>query len=467
MVLTLALELHARDMPLRGSLLDLQMQSVAVWVLESLPFLLAFAAAAMARPATAPGAPVSVGLSSEASVSGPGSADSTAAEGGAPRIHALEELVRVLRGNATRSMAESRTKSAYLASLSDELRSPLNDIVGRAEAMLDGVSDGPHEEELRHVHASARYVVDVVNDIVDLSRIEVGSLPLIIEDVDLAQVLDEVRVAVASALAHQKTNLVASVPTSARFVRADHTRTRQVLVNLVRFAMAQTHSKTISVTVQPVVDDSGAWVAVNVHLPNAELDKEQVERVFDEYRATGEETEPTSGGGGLGLALSRKLADLMGGKLLVESGLGQGTTFTLQLERSDIDEGNIAPRSLVALNERLEGLELLMVDNDPSAAGLGTYLSKAGLVVEYADPNATALEAIEGKLPHIAIVGAEVAECWPAAETLVERDVRVVVLSLRDDHVEKALELGVTSFLARPAERRLVLATLERCLDEA
>ncbi len=499
-VATLALELMARDLPVRGGLSDLQMQSVAVWVLESVPFLLAFAAAGMARPAvwgsssvegettSAAAAPASTASAPDEPVAPPPPpplADGATAppppplpadlqsanvlgvalepQGGADsRLRAMQELVKVLRANAARAAEDSRSKSEYLANMSAELRTPLNAIIGYAQRMLDeelGASEA--EQSLHEVHQEARRLVVLLNNILDLSKIEVGNLSIVLEDVDLAQVVDEARVAVGGLLP-PASSLIATIKAGARFARGDHMRVRQILVNLVTHVASPEPPERLEVMVEPAtLPGLGAIaqgaVAVRVS-DDRPLTRSQIENLFREYH------ESDVSEVALGLALGRKMAELMGGTLEVQSD-ASGSVFTLLLPSGFIEEAQVPARSTVALNERLSGLGLVLADHDPSASALARYLERAGLLVAHVRREPV-LAALQEREPHIAVIDASIEGAWQAAEWAVEQGIKVVILSLRDEDVEQALQLGVAAFLARPVERPLVLATLERCLEE-
>ncbi|MEO0604316.1 MAG: histidine kinase dimerization/phospho-acceptor domain-containing protein, partial [Myxococcota bacterium] len=273
MVVTLALEVYAHEYQLQGGLLKLQRESVAVWVLESIPILLAGAAFVVMSPQdtwradvnrrardrketeatsppaqtlppsppSAPPVPASVSASNSAPLSGPPSTPSFTAPtgsstGGPPsgglavasspppppvpgklrkanilgnagsgqRVKALQELVKTLKEHAAQATDQSRAKSAMLTNLTQELRSPLNQIVGVTEMLVEEAQDPRQsaaslQADLRRVAGAGRHLVRLINEILDLSRIEVGQLALVLEDVDLAQILEEVRASLGSA----------------------------------------------------------------------------------------------------------------------------------------------------------------------------------------------------------------------------------------------------------------------------
>ncbi|MEZ4241230.1 MAG: ATP-binding protein, partial [Myxococcota bacterium] len=388
-----------------------------------------------------------------------------AAQRSDPGVKALRELVKVLKEQTERMASESRAKSAYLANMSHELRTPLSAIVGYAELLQEEAEERRLDlaDDLRKVARSGRALVDQVNNILDLSKIEVGQLPVVLEDVDMAQVVAEVRVAVSDLGHTDHVAFSTRVAPGARLVRGDHLRLRQVLMHLLSNAFKFTDRGQVQLLVERATPKRDAWIAIRVRDTGPGMTKPELDRAFDEYAQAA--TVGGAGGTGLGLAIARKLAELMGGRIETQSEKGVGSTFSVILPPARISEDTIAPRSSVALNERLHGTKLLIVDADPFGISLNRYLERAGLAVTLVPDVASARVVCEGDAIHMAVVDAGLREAWPLVEDLIVDGVKVVVGSLADDDVERALQAGVSSFMLRPLDRKLVLATLERCLD--
>jgi signal transduction histidine kinase/CheY-like chemotaxis protein len=469
-VATLAAEAMASGLPLRGGLLELQRTSVAVWVVESLPILLALAGwragareiAPASAPALLPPPPVAAPLSASTPVPPPvpeslQSANLFGKAGTDARIRALQELVKVLRDQVEHATAENRARSGYLATLGPQIRTPLTSIIGYAEMLHEEAtaSGGRLGDDLHQMSGAARELMDRIGDLLDLSKIEVGQLAVVLEDVDVAQILEEVR----SGL---KKPVAVRMGPGTRLVRADHMRTRQILTTLLGHAFTLGDESTVTVHVERTSHRPDAWIALRVRSTAATLAPREIETLFTAWRTMTPDTRslPT----GLGLAVSRRLAELMGGRIEVDVGSSDGTTFSLVLPPARTAEEQVAPRSTVPLNERLAGLSLLMADPSPGGLALARYLERAGLVVEVVSDVPSAQIATRARDRDMVVLDADLHDAWGFAEHLVKAEVPVVIVSRRDEDVEQALELGVTAFLVQPVERRLVLATLERCL---
>jgi len=456
--LALAAEATAAGLPLRGALAELQRRSVVVWVVESLPFLLAAAGwmTAQVRPGGPAGPasppPVPVTLQS-ANLLGPAGEEA--------RVRALQELVKVLRDQVVHATAESRARSEYLATIGHDVRTPLHTIIGYAEMLHEDaeLTGGRLTDDLKTIASAARELSARIGDLLDLSKIEVGQLAVVLEDVDLAQVCSEVRVGIGALPQRGEAAFGVRIGEGARLVRGDHMRIRQILMNLLGHAFASTDGGSVALEVARTSDRPDAWVALSVR--DGGSGTEAIEALFDAYRPAATAGAAT----GLGLAISRRLAELMGGRIEVESEPGKGTTFSLILPPGRTSEAEVSPRSTVALDERLAGMGLVVVDPEPSGLALARYLGKAGLEVDLVPDAESARIAVRTKDADIVVLDAAVPHAWSLAADLVGDGVKVVVVSRRDEDVERALELGVTAFLVQPVERRLVLATLERCLD--
>jgi signal transduction histidine kinase len=464
--LALVAESTAAGLPLRGGLVELQRRSVVVWVVESLPLLLAavgwVSAHRVVHPATgasaekAPVAPPPVPTTLQ-------SANLLGPAGEEARVRALQELVKVLRDQVVHATAESRARSAYLATIGHDVRTPLHTIIGYAEMLHEDASGsgGRLADDLKVVASAARQLNERIGDLLDLSKIEVGQLAVVLEDVDLAQVCSEVRVGIGALPERGDRAFGMRIAEGARVVRGDHMRIRQILMNLIAYALGTSGEGSVALEVDRTSDRPDAWIAMRVRDSGSTLTPDEIDNLFDAYRPAAASGSPS----GLGLAISRRLAELMGGRIEVEAEPGRGTTLSLLLPAARTTEAELSPRSTVALDERLAGMALVIVDPEPSGLALARYLGKAGLEVDVVSDAASARVAVRAKDADIVVLDAGVAHAWKLASDLVGDRVKVVVVSRRDEDVERALELGVTAFLVQPVERRLVLATLERCLD--
>jgi signal transduction histidine kinase len=227
----------------------------------------------------------------------------------------------------------SEHKSQFLASMSHELRTPLNAIIGLTEMM---VSNAPRfgtekaQEPLRRVHRAGTHLLGLINQVLDLSKIEAGKLELSPETVNLAPLLEDV-IGTARQLAEQNKNrLVLEAQENLGQLTVDPMRLRQILLNLLSNACKFTKQGEVKLRVKKVVDGRN-WIEIAVADTGIGMTPEQQAKLFEEFTQADSSTARQYGGTGLGLAITRKLARMMGGDVTVASEPGKGSVFTLRL----------------------------------------------------------------------------------------------------------------------------------------
>jgi signal transduction histidine kinase len=234
----------------------------------------------------------------------------------------------------SRQLAEaSERKSQFLASMSHELRTPLNAIIGLTEMMVSNAARFGTEkaqEPLQRVNAAGTHLLSLINEILDLSKIEVGKLELNLEPVDLARLIDEV-IGTAGQLAEKNRNrLVVEAQENRGALNADSLRLKQILLNLLSNACKFTKDGEVALRVSKVADGRD-WVELAVADNGIGMTAEQQAKLFQDFTQADSLTARRYGGTGLGLALSRKLARMMGGDVTVTSEPGKGSVFTVRL----------------------------------------------------------------------------------------------------------------------------------------
>jgi signal transduction histidine kinase len=227
----------------------------------------------------------------------------------------------------------SERKSQFLASMSHELRTPLNAIIGLTEMMVANAARFGTEkalEPLRRVNAAGTHLLSLINEVLDLSKIEAGKLELNPEPVNLARLIDEV-IGTAGQLAEKNQNrLIVEAQESVGALNADSMRLKQILLNLLSNACKFTKEGEVALRVRKVADGRD-WVELAVADTGIGLTAEQQAKLFQDFTQADSLTARRYGGTGLGLAISRKLARMMGGDVTVQSEPGKGSVFTVRL----------------------------------------------------------------------------------------------------------------------------------------
>jgi len=228
----------------------------------------------------------------------------------------------------------SQAKSHFLASVSHELRTPLNAIIGYSELLKEEIEDlgvGQLGADLSRIEASGRLLLALINDILDLSKIEAGKMEIHCEDFALEPLLDQVRSTVGPLVERRANRLVLEGAPAAGSMHTDRTKVMQMLLNLLSNASKFTESGTITLSVRRYGDNGADTVQFQVRDTGIGMTPEQMGRLFQAFSQAEASTASRYGGTGLGLAITRHFSRLMGGDVQVESTPGAGSTFTLTL----------------------------------------------------------------------------------------------------------------------------------------
>jgi adenylate cyclase len=375
---------------------------------------------------------------------------------------------------AARDQAEamSRTKSSFLANMSHELRTPLNAIIGLSEMMVTNAPRFGTEkaaEPLRRVHRAGKHLLDLINQVLDLSKIEAGKLDLNLETVKVPLLIDEV-IGTARGLAEQNKNhlIVECAPDIAPLL-VDPLRLRQILFNLLSNACKFTKGGEVSLCVTPVSIEGRNWVDFSVADTGIGMTPEQVDKLFEEFVQADQTTARNYGGTGLGLAITRKLCRMMGGDTLVTSEIDKGSVFTARLPTgSAASEANTDHSANAPDEPGPSGDCVLVIDDDLTARELiANHLRGAGFAVVTAAGGREGLKRAE-ELHPIAItldVLMPDIDGWTVLAALRGNpelaDIPVVMATITDDQQHKGMTLGAAGYLTKPIDRDRLIALLQ------
>ena len=374
----------------------------------------------------------------------------------APTPHAAprrntDATIQQLQRQLAEARKASKAKSDFLASMSHELRTPLNAIIGYSEMMAEDVQDGeiPPVDDLERVTTSAKHLLELINNILDLSKIEVGKMSVLLEPVSVRRLLDDVQVTTAP-LAEKKGNAFeVELDPGLRRVRGDHMRLRQILINLLSNAFKFTEGGTVRLVAKRVKDEKGMpWARISVIDTGIGMSEEQVALLFADYTQASSDIKRKYGGTGLGLAICQRFAQMMFGKIEVESTHGEGSTFTLALPVADLDD---EPSVEGAVSKPV----VWIVDPDPLGRRLVPILEKAGFDAEIVG----ATDTLDGAPSLVLVdVDTDAESAWRLVEQLAPIR-RVIVASIEDDALDRASGLGA-SFLPKPIDGDLLVSRI-------
>ena len=230
----------------------------------------------------------------------------------------------------------NQAKSDFLANMSHELRTPMNAIIGYSDMLVEEASELAPEEfvpDLKKIQSAARHLLGLINDVLDLSKIEAGKMTLYLEEFDIRSTLLDVVSTVKPLLESNENTLDLDCPEFIGFVYADLTKFRQCLLNLLSNASKFAKQGRISIVVRAISANAEDRICVDVTDTGIGMTEEQMSRLFESFTQADSSTTRQYGGTGLGLAISRRFCRLMGGDITVVSSPGEGSTFTIDLPR--------------------------------------------------------------------------------------------------------------------------------------
>ncbi|MEN0063033.1 MAG: HAMP domain-containing sensor histidine kinase [Myxococcota bacterium] len=249
------------------------------------------------------------------------------------RTEELEREVRVRRTAEERAYQASRAKSYFLANMSHELRTPLNAVIGYAELVHEDLDPNHREarEDLQHILNAASYLLTMINDILDLAKVESGAWEYIYEDASVNELVEHAATTVAPLVIEHGNELRIEVESNLPPIQTDRTRLTQVLVNLVNNAAKFTEQGQILVRAGARSRQGVIGLGIDVQDTGRGIPEDQLERVFDKFVQLDSPGSPKRRGTGLGLAIGREMTRGMGGDLTVQSTMGAGSTFSIWL----------------------------------------------------------------------------------------------------------------------------------------
>ncbi len=363
--------------------------------------------------------------------------------------------------------AASTAKSQFLANMSHELRTPLNAIIGYSEMLQEEVADLGQDglrPDLEKIHGAGKHLLGLINDILDLSKIEAGKMTLYLEDFDVAQMVREVATTVQPLVAKNGNRLEITCPADIGRMRADLTKVRQTLFNLLSNACKFTEKGVIRLEVrgQKTEDGSqkpeGSAFQFVITDTGIGITPEQLNRLFEAFSQADASTTRKYGGTGLGLTISRNFCRLMGGDLTVASEPGQGSAFTVILPAEVKEAGSpaepLAPRAASGVPHST----VLVIDDEPLARDLiSRALGKEGFHVELATDGRSGLELARKLKPQAITLDVMMPgmDGWAVLTALkadpATADIPVIMLTVVDEK-QIGFALGAADYFTKPID---------------
>jgi signal transduction histidine kinase/CheY-like chemotaxis protein len=409
-------------------------------------------------------------------------------------VLAMEDVTERRRAEAEVATAKeaaetaNRTKSLFLANMSHELRTPLNAILGFSEMLQEEAVERNLQEfnvDLQKISTAGKHLLGLINDILDLSKIEAGKMELHLEPFDVSSLIAEVASTIEMQVSKNGNTLEIACAPDTGFMRADLSKVRQGLFNLVSNAAKFTHDGQIKVEAARQLMDGSDWILFRVSDTGIGLSPEQIVRLFQSFTQADASTTRKFGGTGLGLALTRRFCQMMGGDVTVHSVPGEGSVFTIKLPAT-VSEPVVEPpvpvedrrqTPLVPLDAAVPGDAealpavrtcVLVIDDDPLQRDLmQRYLRKEGFTVCTASGGSQGLRLARQLLPAAITLDVMMPDMdgWSVLSALkgdvTLRDIPVIMLTMVDDP-ERGFTLGASEYATKPVNRRRLSQILKK-----
>ncbi len=375
------------------------------------------------------------------------------------------------------SEVANRTKSQFLANMSHELRTPLNAIIGYSEILQEDAADGGQEQlvpDLKKIEGAGRHLLGLINDILDLSKVEAGKMEVFIEEIDISSLLEEVGAIIRPLVARSGNSLELHVAKDIGSMRTDRTKVKQCLLNVLSNANKFTQNGKLTLAIQRT---DRAMVQITISDTGIGMSSEQLGRLFQAFSQADASTTKKFGGTGLGLAITRHFCRLLGGDITVASTVGEGSTFTIVIP----NQAAAPPRSVAKdepyaestpnSHEDNESITVLIVDDDAASRDLlTTNLRREGYRTVQARggdealelalklrPDAITLDVLMPKTDGWAVLGA--LKAHPEL-----RDIPVIMVTVAPDR-GIGLSLGAAEVMTKPVDRAELTSLLRHLLS--
>jgi signal transduction histidine kinase/ActR/RegA family two-component response regulator len=363
-------------------------------------------------------------------------------------------------------------KSQFLANMSHELRTPLNAIIGYAEMLQEDAEDSGDDasvQDLNRILTAAKHLLSLINEILDLSKIESGRMDVAPTEFDAVEMLEEL-IDTVKPLVEQNNNVVVltgDLPTRAK---TDAMKLRQCVLNLLSNAAKFTKNGKIEIEYSAQALNGVEQLCVTVRDTGIGMSKEHMSRLFQPFVQADPSITQQYGGTGLGLTITRRLSQLLGGDVTVKSALGQGSAFTLHVPIDFADAS--AALGAAAKVDEIQGAEdaplVIVIEDEPDARELAARaLTRAGFAVQGVGGGEAGLALARAKNPALVLLDIFLPDRsgWRVLQSLKHdpktQDIPVVVLSVNEDRAH-AMSLGAAEHIVKPADRDMLAATVMR-----
>ncbi len=399
------------------------------------------------------------------------------------REQELADLVEKLRAARDEAEAATKAKSQFLANMSHELRTPLNAIIGFSEVLVDTVKAAGQSsmlDPLQRIHGAGEHLLHLINQVLDLAKIESGKMELAAEPVAIVLLAEDVITTIAPLVEKGRNEIVLRCDDEVGYFVGDPMRYREILLNLLGNACKFTEDGTITVAISLYRRSDRDWVRIAVSDTGIGMAPDQLSELFSEFVQIDDSVQKQYEGTGLGLAISQHLSQMMGGEITVDSELGVGSTFTLHLplrteQRAAIQADKLPPEAQTEAPPAPQGMAvaassptILVVDDDPASVELLVLmLERKGYHVVPVTNGADVVRLAKELRPQAILLDILMPEPdgWTVLNNLKAdpdvADLPVVIISMLDE-ATRGISLGASDYLTKPISTDQVLGVLKR-----
>ncbi len=369
--------------------------------------------------------------------------------------------------------AANQAKSAFLATMSHELRTPMNAILGYSEILMEEAQEKGQEEfipDLEKIHASGNHLLSLINNILDLSKIEAGKMDLFLESFGISRVIEDVVSTVRPLVEKNGNTLEVHCAADLGTMHADLTKVRQSLFNLLSNACKFTENGTITLEASRELLGGVDWIKFSVSDTGIGMPPEQMEKLFQPFVQGDASTSRKFGGTGLGMTITHRFCEMMGGEITAKSEPGRGATFTIRLPA----RVKVQPPAAAPLTEPPEPMvpegssTVLVIEDDPNTRDLlKRFLSKDGFHVKTVAEGEEGLRLARELKPDVITLDVMMSglDGWAVLTELKAdpalADIPVVMVTFVDNK-NLGYALGASDYLTKPISRQRLLAVLEK-----